>query len=1022
MKYLFRVLWLQYFILCTHAQIFTQNLYFNSYTTREGLTQNSVYSITQTKEGFMWFGTQHGLNRFDGKKITQIEFKIDSSLADNDFSQMITAMHTDAQDHFWIGTTEELLIYNRYTNILAKPIDQFPNLAFHEASWVEDIQSDDLDNLWILTRKRLYCYNINEKQMKEISDNNIANHAVAISKSADGKTLFIASENFITVHDKNGFRRWDFNYFNHKNGRRIKNILSFDHTICIVANDNSVWFFDFKEKKSKLRKFEEVFHGENPLIDPIELHRADDHTLWMGSRSQGVLIADLSTRKVNRSSNIYHQNALSKKFVLSLFTDIQHTTWIGLSGGGAAKYDFNNTKFGLWRKEALPGEIEADNMIMSMYTDNDEDFYCGTLIGGLLHTNVKTNKSHYYKLPAKDVSKTEANNIYTIVKGAGNLLWMATWGGLCAFDIKTKHMQLYNDKDLKTRQLGTLLKIKNQNKLIVGGYLMGLRFFDFDKNQWERCPDLNNIMEKYDFRPRYMTQISDSTILVATEEKNVVKYNFVAGVFTFYPELENISNMCPHFYIDKNYWWVGTNHGLIQVDANDQCIIKVWDKSTGLPDNVIYSVLSDETGKVWIGSNAGLTAIDTTTGISKKYNENDGLQSMEFNTASCLKDKNGNLWFGGINGFNKVSVEYQQDLQLTPKPIITSVHILNEPYKSDTVASYLSEIVLEANNNFINFEFQSPSYSQTDNLVYKYRLTPLDTGWIFCGTRNFVNYTQLSPGNYTFEVMAANSNLVWSKEAAFIKVFIHAPWYKTWWFYLVSSILLLSFVFHQYIRRVRQYKKDAEIKHRIAQTEMAALKAQMNPHFIFNCINSIDAYIQTNDKYHASFYLNKFARLIRNILESSKHNVISFHKDLDTIKLYVEMEEMRNDDKFKTVYLIDESIEAFDIKIPPLIVQPYIENAIIHGLRNKSDNEGLLTIKVDKKGDFLFYDITDNGVGRAAAGTISHKKGLSYGMQLSADRVHLFNEDMNSNIEVMDLFDESGKACGTTIKLSLKIS
>ncbi len=998
-----------------------QNLYFNSYTTREGLKQNSVYSIAQTKEGFMWFGTQHGLNRYDGKKISQIELKVDSPIARNDYSQMITAMHTDAHDRFWIGTTAELFLFDRYTNHIYNPLQKFPNLRFQEASWIEDIQSDDFDNLWIRTRERLYCYNMKEKSMKDFYEKEIANKPVALSKSADGKKIFIATDKLLAVHDARGYHIIEQSFFNQKDGLRIKNMLNLGQSLWIVANDNSVWRLDLLSPKPTLNKFEEIFNGENPLVDPTELHGVDDHTLWMGSRSEGVLIADTRTGEIRRSSNVYHQNALIKKFVLSLFTDNQHTTWIGLSGGGVAKYD-PNTKFGMWRNEALPGQKQADNMIMSMHTDNDVDFYCGTLFGGLMHTNVKTNKSQYYLPPLAKLNKTDANNIYTIVAESRDLLWMATWGGLCAFNKKTKHMVIYNDDDNKTDQLAALLKIDNYNKLLVGGYHLGLRWFNLGTNRWEPCRDVGNILKKIDLRPRHMQQLSDSTVLIATEGTNVVKYNFISGVFTFYPQFQKISKMSPHFFISGNYWWIGTNDGLIQANAHDQSVVKVWNKSRGLPDNVIYSVLPDGKGQLWVGSNAGLTAINPESGLSIKYNENDGLQSMEFNTASCLKDNAGNLWFGGINGFNKVPYNYKDKTIDTPSPLITSIHVLNEPLVSDSVASYLHNIVLNADNNFINFEFQSPAYSQTDNIVYKYRLSPLDTGWVYSGNRNFVNYTQLAPGKYTFEVMAANTNLLWSKDAAKITLHILAPWYKTWWFYILSFSALIYIGIRIYVQRVRHLKNEADVKHKIAETEMAALKAQMNPHFIFNCINSIDAYIQSNDKYHASFYLNKFAKLIRNILESSKHNVIAFQKDLETIKLYVEMEEMRNDGKFKTTYTIDQSIDNYDIKIPPLIVQPYIENAIIHGLRNKEGNDGILTIKVEKRGDFLYYDITDNGIGRKAASEVSRKKDLSYGMQLSEDRVRLFNEDEQSHIEVLDLFDANQQPSGTTIKLKLRIS
>jgi ligand-binding sensor domain-containing protein len=998
-----------------------QNLYFNSYTTREGLSQNSVYSIAQTKEGFMWFGTQHGLNRFDGRKIKKIEFRPFDVKKGKSYSQMITAMHLDAHGNFWIGTTSEILLFDKYTNVIYEPSFFYPNLKFEKSNWVESIEHDNSDHLWIKTRNRLYMYDVKNKCMNDIMDTTFVFNTVAMSKTFDGTKIYFATATTLGFSDGKQIRMLDEDIFKNNKDLKIKNIIALENIIWIIANDNSMWKYDISGSH-RLMRFQEIFKGNTPMIDPVLLHRSDAHTLWVGSRSEGVMIINFKPNEVKKSANTFHQNGLVKQFVLSLFTDAQHNTWIGLSGGGVAKYDINNTKFGLWRNEPILGAEQSDNMIMSMYTDNNEDFYCGTLFGGLMHTNVTTNVTKYFIPPLTTFNKTDAMNIYTIVKGKGDLLWLATWGGLCSFDKKTEHMNIYNDGDFKTTHLATLTNLKNKNKLLVGGYVMGLRFFNLSTNKWEPCPDPEKILIKKDLRPRYIQQTSDSTVLIATETNNLVQYNFENGSFTFFTEFMDKSNMAAHFFIDENFWWIGTNDGLLQVDAHNQCIIKVWDKNSGLPDNVIYSVLPDDRGHIWVGTNQGLTAINTETGVCQKFTENDGLQSMEFNTAACLKDAFGNLWFGGINGFNKVPSVFNENNAAAPSPLITSIHVMNEVLKSDTLSCYIHKLSLPPSQNFINFEFQCPYYSQTENIVYKYKLSPVDTGWVYSGTRNFVNYTQLPPGKYTFEVKAANTNLIWSAKAAMITFSIDVPWYKTWWFYAIVAVSFLFFIVRMYLQRLSALKKDAEIKHQIAQTEMAALKAQMNPHFIFNCINSIDAYIQCNDKYLASFYLNKFAKLIRNTLESSKHNLVPFQKDLETIKLYVEMEEMRNESKFKTKYYIDTSIENLDIKIPPLIVQPYIENAILHGLRNRDGNEGLLSISISKNEDYLYYEITDNGIGRVASRNISINKLPSYGMQLSEDRVRLFNDDANNNIEILDNYTSDGKASGTTIKLKLKIN
>lgn len=205
------------------------------------------------------------------------------------------------------------------------------------------------------------------------------------------------------------------------------------------------------------------------------------------------------------------------------------------------------------------------------------------------------------------------------------------------------------------------------------------------------------------------------------------------------------------------------------------------------------------------------------------------------------------------------------------------------------------------------------------------------------------------------------------------------------------------------------------------ELELQSLRAQMNPHFIFNCINSIDAYIHSNEKYNATFYLNKFAKLLRNILDSSKENMVPFSKDIETLKLYVELEELRNENKFKSIISIDEELLTNDYKVPPLIIQPFVENAILHGLKNKEGNYGLLQVTIKKADRTIQYSIADNGIGREAAGKIPQSKESSYGMTISFDRIKLFNKEKTPSVTITDLYDKSGIVNGTLVTVKLKL-
>ena len=216
------------------------------------------------------------------------------------------------------------------------------------------------------------------------------------------------------------------------------------------------------------------------------------------------------------------------------------------------------------------------------------------------------------------------------------------------------------------------------------------------------------------------------------------------------------------------------------------------------------------------------------------------------------------------------------------------------------------------------------------------------------------------------------------------------------------------------------FLQRSQLQREVESFEMQALKAQLNPHFIFNCLNSIDAFIYSNDKYKATIYLNKFAKLLRNILDSSKNNTVSITKDIQSLQLYTDLEELRNDNKFETQYQVDESLANSEYAVPPLIIQPVVENAILHGLKNKKKDKGVLIVSIKVSGEKLQYQITDNGIGRTASSRIPQHKDFSFGMELTKSRIKMFNHEEQPSITIEDLY-ERGIATGTRVSITLNL-
>jgi sensor histidine kinase YesM len=241
------------------------------------------------------------------------------------------------------------------------------------------------------------------------------------------------------------------------------------------------------------------------------------------------------------------------------------------------------------------------------------------------------------------------------------------------------------------------------------------------------------------------------------------------------------------------------------------------------------------------------------------------------------------------------------------------------------------------------------------------------------------------------------------------------PWFIALFLVVVAGAIAM------YVRsRENRIRKAAALKQEMTELEMQALRAQMNPHFIFNCINSIDALVQGNDKYLATQYLNKFARLIRNVLDSSRQNLVPLAKDVETLRLYIDLEKFRHEGQFEVDLEVDPELLRGDYKVPPLVIQPFVENAILHGLRHRREPGGRLVIRIDTTDGRLRYVVQDNGVGRQATMGSSVGERTSYGTRMSLDRIRLFNEEEAPSVTITDL-RMNGQPAGTRVEVFLRM-
>ncbi len=456
--------------------------------------------------------------------------------------------------------------------------------------------------------------------------------------------------------------------------------------------------------------------------------------------------------------------------------------------------------------------------------------------------------------------------------------------------------------------------------------------------------------------------------------------------------------------------------------------------SNGLSNNIVNSMCIDKYHRVWAVTLSGLVLIRPDSSGHNRHSIYTIGNTLEIDPvnleyATLLSASDGNIWlskYSEIYRFNPDSILLKS---VVPSVSIGSVRILSssgeflEKFKS--LQHYWIEPtqpILSYNENNLQINFNGISFENYSGLQYSYKLKGLDSNWSQPELNTSITYVKLSPGHYTFYVRAKNTASDWSIPASF-SFTIKTPFWETWWFRLAVILIASTIIVFIFRYRLRQLKTKSEMQNQIREMEMKALKAQMNPHFIHNALNSIQSLIINNRSNEASHYISKFAKLLRQVFENADKNLISLDKELYSLQLYVDLEKLRMNIDIDYSEQVDENILVSDIKIPPLIFQPFVENALWHGLSNKEGYKRI-TVSITEKENWIICEITDNGIGRRKA-AVSFKPfpegSFSKAVNITSQRLSDFNQSTSMEpVSFIDL-EENGKASGTTVIVRIKI-
>jgi two-component system sensor histidine kinase ChiS len=843
-----------------------QNIVFETLTLDRGLSQCTVASIIQDQDGFLWFGTIDGLNRFDGYNFTvyQNNPNDSNSIADN----WITSLCMGNDGTLWIGTLSRgLCKYDsrtgKFTNYRFNPIpidsplrerslSELPfTFSFLNYYTIKSIFEDSFGSLWIGTfGAGLYKFNKDSGEFIHYpynfeQRNDLAYNIMSIDETIQQGTSTLWFGTFggglIKFVETEGFRFY-------KNDTKKINSLS-DNRILTVYSDTSsekdfVWI---GTSGGGLNKFdpttEEFTHFKNDPQNTNSLSsnyvtsilRDRCHELWIGTLNTGLNRFEVDN---NRFTCYQHDpvniNSLANNEVLSLFEDRTGILWIGTNfGHGINKVNRKKNKFTHYSHHPSDPNSLSENVIYSLFEDRQGVLWIGTFQSGLNRFDRKKNEFTNYRHDPKDPNSISDNHIRSIFEDSRGKLWIGTFsGGLNYFNQeKDRFFHYRNDpqkpKSLSTDQIRSIYEDQFGN-LWISTFGGGLDKFDrVTGNFIHYChdpADSNSISDNYIY---FITGDKSGSLWIATFRGGINKFDIQTEAFTRYrhdPDDEN--SLCEDriltIYIDEqdeNVIWIGSfGKGLDKLVLSSGSIesytVTHYTQEDGLPNEVVYSILPDN-GNLWLSTNKGISKFNPSTETFINYDLLDGLQSNEFNAGAYYKSRRtGEMFFGGVNGFNCFHPEKIEISQNVPPVVITSFRVFDEEI-CDQIGPIFKgkEIQLTHKENFFAVEFAVLDYTNVTKNQFAYKLQGLDDGWIDCGNRNYMNYTNLDPGEYTFRVKGSNCDGVWNEEGTYVKFKIKPRFYQTryWHPTVVGTLVLLIIIFFAWRTRSR-IKRSIELE------------------------------------------------------------------------------------------------------------------------------------------------------------------------------------------------------------------
>ena len=1019
--------WFILITLCFAQITFAQRdlIRFNNITIDNGLIQGSISGVVHGKDGFIWIATADGLHRYDGYnfKIYRNDPSQPNSLPDN----YISCIYEDNSGKLLVG------LYNGEVCILNKRSSEFKKLNLHRGKTKETPKpvtciSEDGRGAYLIgfDGAGMIKYDTSGTKIKifqtGVTGGLVSNSIRCISKDRFTGNFWVGTATGLTEYNPVNDVFTTYPNFRNLNDKIITTILATQPDQLHIGTYGKGLYLYKRGEDTASRMVLPKSKGSR-FISFLE-YNTNNKELWIGTF--GGLIRLSAVKATLYTNNPLNPESLVDNKTQTATFDRFGSLWIGTING-LSRFDQRLKLFNLYREFKWQDTL-LNNNVYCIYEDPKQNLWLGTISSGILKFDPQTET-----LTAWPLIKTlgvETRSVRAIMCDHNGQMWLGSRDdGLFKFyPDQNKFIHVNGKKGFEISSPTIRAVFEDHEGTIWVGTANGLNRYDQKTDQFSvfraypQTPNQNNIYQ--------ISESPDGQLLyLACFRGGFQIFNKKTNSFKIYdiksPDKKQNSTsyaMCFEFLTPDSVILGTYGGGLFIFSLKTGGLRNITEKN-GLANNSIYGILKFQ-NTLWLSTNRGISKLNLKTGNIRNFGIKNYLQSNEYNEGAYCKTKSGTFYFGGVNGFNYFNPAlFPTERDQSPTEI-TAIKKgeLEVPVKTDAKGNHYIE--LSYNDNLISFEFAKLNFIPSQSNHYIYKIEGFDENWINAGTRTIAYYTKLSPGEYVFRVKSVSADSTdGAQSSTSIRIIIDPPFWQTWWFYSLLALLVLSIIY--FIIKWRTQIIDRNYKHKLADLELKALRSQMNPHFIFNSLNSIQYFILKKEPKDAYNYLTKFSSLMRMILQNSKHKSITLQAEHDWLKTYLELENLRMENSLEFSINIDKNLQADKVYVPTMIFQPYVENAIIHGLLPKEGPRNI-NIEIRQVDQNLWCSITDNGIGRAQSKELNKsrlKHHESTAMNLTRDRLAILNIDAGEGLgpNIIDLFNENGEAAGTRVELVIPL-